>query len=77
MSDKQATPKQALLAHIDAMHRRKLPRKRMSYQELGQWHAAQHHHYLNNHVHAGVNLGPDNRPAGWRTGADVVPKRQS
>lgn len=73
MSDKSVTPKQVLLVHINELHRQP-PRKRMNYDELGRWHAEQHHRFSPSHVHAGVNLGPGRRPPGWRTGADPVLK---
>lgn len=68
------TAKQTLFAHIRECHRAGRGRvDRMTLVELQAWHANQHHRYFTNHHHAGVNLGPGDRPAGWRTGEDAVP----
>lgn len=67
------TPKQKLREHIAGMHGKFIP-ARWTLVELQAWHANQHHRYYTNHVHAGVNLGAGDRPPGWRTGEDAIPK---
>jgi hypothetical protein len=73
MSARKPTPKQILASHIRNDHRRR-PAKSMTFAELQRWHVAQHHRYAVNHFHAGPNH-PDERPPGWYTGEDVVPRR--
>lgn len=72
------TPRQALVAHLEEWHPRGLRRDHVptnrSMAWLVTWHMRQHHRYATNHTHAGPNLGPDQRPPGWYTGADPVPK---
>ena len=59
-----------LRAHIRAMHPWINPRRSLVLLERD--HAHEHHRYLPNHYHAGTNLGPDQRPPGWRTGEDAI-----
>lgn len=68
--------KQRLMAHVAEHHgRRRLP-PRLSMEGLARWHANEHHRLaFLDHYHAGPNLGPDQRPSGWRTGADAVVNR--
>jgi hypothetical protein len=69
------TPKQKLLAHIHEMHTPGVshqPSRGATFQTLGQWHALQHHRYVPNHYHEGVNRGAGERPPGWRTGEGAV-----
>jgi hypothetical protein len=68
------TPKQALLTHILSMHGLGHPRPagHWTLERLRKWHAHTHHRFSPNHFHAGPNLGPDQRPPGWYTGADAV-----
>lgn len=68
------TPKQTLAAHIGEMHnaQRGAHTTGMTYKEMQRWHADQHHRYYQNHHH-GPSRGPDDRPAGWRTGENAVP----
>lgn len=72
------TPKQHLIAHLEAGHTGPARRRRISARwtqaELAEWHARQHHRYATNHYHVGPNTGPNDRPLGWYTGADAVPK---
>jgi hypothetical protein len=65
------TPKQILLSHIHRFHGRQ-PAKSWTMKQMSDWHAEQHHRYRTSHWHEGVNLGPGDRPAGWRTGEDVI-----
>lgn len=69
---KELTPKQKLETHIFALHKR--PPSGMTLKELQAWHAGQHHKFWTDHYHDGVNLGPDQRPSGWKTGEGAVPK---
>lgn len=69
------TPKEALRQHVVDMHRRPpgaLSRYTMA--ELQRFHREQHHRYGTDHGHAGPNRGPSQRPPGWSTGLDVVPR---
>ena len=69
------TPKQKLREHLDRMHgtRGLLLPQRSTLVQLQRWHANEHHRYHTSHYHAGVNLGPDQRPDGWYSGADAIP----
>ena len=78
------TDKQRLRAHIEAEHGgfgvrqgdrfRGYPLLSWTLQQLGTWHARQHHRLSTSHYHAGPNTGPGDRPRGWWTGADARPK---
>ena len=64
----------SLRKHMKELHpNAKLPR---SNADLIREHKRQHHQLSPNHIHAGVNLGPDQRPPGWTTGEDVVMKER-
>lgn len=69
------TPKQKLREHLGRMHGA-LPAslEHGTLTQLARWHAERHHRYANNHYHEGVNLGPGQRPEGWRTGEGAVPR---
>lgn len=69
------TPKQTLVAHLDAFHKSMHRTKSMTLAQLQKAHARSHHRYAQNHYHAGPNTGPDNRPKGWKTGEAAVPTR--
>jgi hypothetical protein len=67
-------PRRTLAEHLADRHPRvKVGRKALAV--LQRAHGRDHHHYKGNHFHAyptpPVNPGPDNRPPGWKTGADV------
>lgn len=76
------TARQTLLAHLAEYHsgqntglRRWTSRSTLA--DLQRSHGYAHHHYgSRTHRHQapgeGPNLGPDSRPAGWKTGLDVV-----
>jgi hypothetical protein len=66
------TAKQRLRSHIVNDHRR-IPAKSWTMKQMADWHAHEHWRYHQRHYHAGPNLGPDQRPPGWRTGEDAVP----
>jgi hypothetical protein len=62
-----------LREHLRKRHSRvHIPRSNVAVERL---HALEHHRYVCNHDHAGPNLGPSQRPEGWRTGGDVIEKR--
>jgi hypothetical protein len=63
-----------LRQHMIEMHPR-TPRPR-SNADLITAHRREHHHFLTSHIHAGTNLGPGDRPEGWTTGADAVPRKK-
>lgn len=62
----------SLREHVKAMHP-KLPLRRAT-KDLEREHGRAHHRLMPNHYHEGVNTGPDQRPRGWRTGEDAVPR---
>lgn len=64
------TDKQRLIAHLEE-HHRLIPRTK-TFTEMGKLHAMEHHERWCDHIHAGANLGPNDRPPGWRTGEGVV-----
>jgi hypothetical protein len=81
-----STPKQALRAHLDAMHagHMKVARghgringvapatDRSTLVELKRFHAETHYRYHPNHWHGPTpNRGADARPEGWKTGGWV------
>lgn len=65
------TPKQRLKEHIATSHGKLIP-KHWTLKEIQRWHAHEHHQFVTNHVHAGPNRGPDQRPPGWLTGEDAI-----
>ncbi len=75
--------RQALLAHLEACHASQNVghgrwNRRSTLEALQHSHGYAHHHYgdrTHGHHAEGEppNTGPDHRPAGWRTGLDVVP----
>lgn len=67
------TPKQRLRSHIVNDHHRQ-PAQSWTMAQMAAWHAEQHHRYRTSHYHAGPNLGAGDRPPGWRTGEDAVPR---
>lgn len=78
---RKPTPKQTLFEHITTMHvtqaaRSRVQRHQWTFTEMSRWHANQHHRLTPNHIHAGPNTGPDDRPIGWYTGQDAVLKHQ-
>lgn len=72
------TPKQTLKAHFAELHQRVTVRESMTMRELQAIHARQHHRFTpKNHLHwngtkEDGNLGPTQRPRGWKTGEDVI-----
>lgn len=66
----------ALQAHLDDCHKGG-PGGRWPTRKLSTWHARQHHRYSTDHYHAGANLGPEDRPPGWATGADAIPRKDT
>lgn len=62
-----------LRTHMREMHPLKggrgLPKRNA---DLARLHADMHYRRSLSHYHAGVNLGPDQRPEGWATGEDAV-----
>ena len=59
-----------LRQHMKEMHSQlKLPR---SNADLMRLHQKQHHQYRLSHFHEGVNLGPGDRPSGWKTGEGAI-----
>jgi hypothetical protein len=74
------TPKQTLIAHIREFHTGHAAAvgggaaglERRSYRVLQSLHSRWHWRYRCNHYHEGMNLGPGERPEGWRTGKDAV-----
>jgi hypothetical protein len=74
-----------LLLHMQEHHRGsfkpghgkdKIRGKRPSLAQLQAAHGESHHRYPStlDHYHAGINLGPGARPAGWRTGEAAMPR---
>ena len=64
----------SLRKHMREMHHNlRLPR---SNADLLKLHRREHHHFATNHIHnpGWPNTGPDNRPPGWTTGEDAVPR---
>jgi len=61
-----------LRSHMRELHRPEAMRR--SNADLARSHASEHHRYGGSlqHHHAGPNRGANERPAGWRTGADVT-----
>lgn len=70
---KRQTKKQKLRTHIVSVHRRQ-PAVSWTEQQMAAWHIKEHHQFACSHLHMGANLGPGDRPAGWYTGEDVVPR---
>jgi hypothetical protein len=72
-------PRQALVAHLTEFHRSRVKiTTHDTVETLGRKHGRDHHHYApRNHRHEGVNLGPNHRPPGWKTGLDVVDLRKA
>jgi hypothetical protein len=70
------TEREQLLAHLRERHATGLP-TRWTLRELQQWHGTQHHRFWPNHHHAGSNRGAGERPAGWKTGLDVVERAKT
>lgn len=66
------TPKQALLAHLTERHPHLYFPKSSTLDNLQNVHKRAHHRYSVDHDHAGSNTGAGDRPAGWKTGGDVV-----
>lgn len=68
------TPKQKLRNHITDFHRHPgVAISRMTLKELQVFHRGQHHRYGADHIHAGPNTGPRQRPPGWSTGENMIP----
>lgn len=61
-----------LRQHMKALH----PRVRLarSNADLIKQHCKEHHQFATSHTHGGTKHGggPNDRPAGWKTGEDVV-----
>lgn len=71
------TPKQILAAHLASDHGNHVSVKatnldRRTYGALQKLHGNLHHRFRCNHIHAGENYGPDNRPPGWKTGEGAI-----
>lgn len=64
------TPKQELSHHLVALHGLS-SNPRWTLKQLAGMHARRHHRHSPNHHH-GLNPGPNQRPAGWYTGANAV-----
>lgn len=75
MRQRRITPKSILREHLERMHRGPFA-ERLTYEALQKEHGRQHHRSWPSHDHEGLNLGPDARPAGWRTGEGVVIRRR-
>lgn len=69
-----STPRRVLLDHLRTLHRYSGRGNGVKTEVLQKLHRHQHHHRWLRHYHAGVNLGPDQRPVGWTTGEDAVLK---
>jgi hypothetical protein len=61
-----------LASHLAERHQSLTVRTSWTAGQLAQAHAEAHHRNTPNHLHAGINTGPNDRPIGWYTGLDVI-----
>jgi hypothetical protein len=67
-----------LAQHVAEYHPSITATSRDTTAALATKHGNDHHRYApRSHRHAGDNVGPGQRPAGWRTGEDVIDLRRT
>jgi hypothetical protein len=65
--------RQILAKHLLEYHPRVKISTRDTFEALGKKHSHEHHHMtVTSHYHDGPNRGPNERPAGWKTGFGVI-----